>query len=158
LLRRYDTVLINMFLNEDDPFYEAKSKILTVNNQPPSKLYYLQYEALPQDLLRALRIQLLKPSELDHYGKVFEGKRVSVENELDVLRQLVAACDTLLKQYPDTAVADQQLAQDAEKFAALSERAQTALVLRLGEKRVLHRTVELVSQVWSMLLVEGWRE
>jgi len=37
-------------------------------------------------------------------------------------------------------------------------RAQTALVLRLGEKRVLHRTVELVSQVWSMLLVEGWRE
>ena len=102
--------------------------------------------------MRALRIQLLKPSELDHYGKVFEGKRVreqplslprsgaeacragwrslrrpfvpqvSVENELDVLRQLVAACDTLLKQYPDTAVADQQLAQDAEKFAALSER------------------------------------
>ena len=48
--------------------------------------------------------------------------QVSVENELDVLRQLVAACDTLLKQYPDTAVADQQLAQDAEKFAALSER------------------------------------
>jgi len=37
-------------------------------------------------------------------------------------------------------------------------RAQTALVLRFGEKRVLHRTVELVSQVWSMLLVEGWHD
>lgn len=36
--------------------------------------------------------------------------------------------------------------------------AQTALVLRFGEKRVLHRTVELVSQVWSMLLVEGWHD
>ena len=91
LLRRHDTVLINMFLNEDDPFYEAKSKILTVNNQPPSKLYYLQYEALPQDLLRALRIQLLKPSELDHYGKVFEGKRVR-EQPLSLPRSGAEAC------------------------------------------------------------------
>lgn len=118
----YDTVLINMFLNEDDPFYEAKSKILSVNDQPPSQLYYLRYDAIPQDLLRALRVQLLKPSELDHYGKIFEGKRVSLENELDVLRQLVAACDTLLKQYPQTAVEDQKVMQDAELFGALSER------------------------------------
>jgi hypothetical protein len=67
-------------------------------------------------------VQLLKPSELDYYGKIFEGKRVSLENELDVLRQLVSACDTLLKQYPQTAVEDQKLLQDAEKFGALSER------------------------------------
>lgn len=118
----YDTVLINMFLNEDDPFYAAKSKVLSLNDQPPSQLYYLRYESIPQDLLRALRVQLLKPSELDYYGKIFEGKRVSLENELDVLRQLVSACDTLLKQYPQTAVEDQKLLQDAEKFGALSER------------------------------------
>lgn len=111
-----------MFLNEDDPFYEAKSKVLTVNNQPPSQLYYLRYESIPSDLLRALRVQLLKPSELDFYGKIFEGKRVSLENELDVLRQLVAACDTLLKQYPQTAIEDQKVIQDAEQFGALSER------------------------------------
>ena len=43
-------------------------------------------------------------------------------------------------------------------WCAVICRAQTALVLRFGEKRVLHRTVELVSQVWSMLLVEGWRD
>ena len=118
----YDTVLINMFLNQDDPFYDAKSKILSLNDQPPSQLYYLRYEAIPQDLLRALRVQLLKPSELDHYGKIFAGKRVSLENELDVMRQLVAACDTLLKQYPQTALEDQQVMQDAEQFGALSER------------------------------------
>ena len=35
-------------------------------------------------------------------------------------------------------------------------RAQTALILVFGEKRVLHRTVELVSHMWSLLLVEGW--
>eukprot|EP01043_Picozoa_sp_COSAG02_P008039 COSAG02_NODE_250_length_27076_cov_24.440618_10_plen_326_part_00 len=118
----YDTVLINMFLNEDDPFYDAKSKILSHNDQPPSQLYYLRYEAIPQDLLRALRVQLLKPSELDYYGKIFDGKRVSLENELDVLRQLVSACDTLLKQYPQTALEDQKVMQDAEQFGALSER------------------------------------
>lgn len=118
----YDTVLINMFLNQDDPFYDAKSKILSLNDQPPSQLYYLRYEAIPQDLLRALRVQLLKPSELDHYGKIFAGKRVSLENELDVMRQLVAACDTLLKQYPQTALEDQKVMQDAERFGALSER------------------------------------
>ena len=109
-------------------------------------------------LCLALRVQLLKPSELDRYTKIFAGKRISLENELDVMRQLVAACDTLLKMYPTTALEDQKQLQDAKAFGALSPRAQTALVLVFGEKRVLHRTVELISHAWSLLLVEGWSD
>ena len=69
-------MLINMFLNDDDPFYAAKSKILTNHGQPPTQLYYLRFDSLPPALLQALRVQLLKPSELDIYSKIFEGKRV----------------------------------------------------------------------------------
>jgi hypothetical protein len=141
-----------------DPFYQAKSNILASANQTPNQLHYLRFDALPPPLLQALRVQLLKPSELDRYTKIFAGKRISLENELDVMRQLVAACDTLLKMYPTTALEDQKLLQDANAFGALSPRAQTALVLVFGEKRVLHRTVELISHAWSLLLVEGWSD
>jgi len=154
----YDTVVVNMFLNEEDPFFDVKSKMLKAYGQPAETLYYLNLNQIPEKFLKTLRIQLLKPSELDDYTKIFDGKRVSLGNELDVLRQLVAACDTLLKQYPTTALEDKAALEDKEAMAKLSERAQTALVLRFGEKRVLHRTVELVSKLWSNLLVEGWSE
>ena len=50
-------MLINMFLNNQDPFYEAKSKILTTYDQPPSQLYYLRFDQLPPSLLQALRVR-----------------------------------------------------------------------------------------------------
>jgi len=53
---------------------------------------------------------------------IFPLPQISLENELDVLRQLVAACDTLLKMYPSTALQDQQILQNATAFDALSER------------------------------------
>ena len=49
---------------------------------------------------------------------------VSVENELEVYRQLISACDTLLKQYPTTALEDQATIQNATAFAVLSDRHQ----------------------------------
>jgi len=153
----YDTVMINMFLNEDDPFYDIKSKMLKARGQPAETLYYLGGSDLPADFLRALRVQLMKPSELDSYAKVFDNKRVSLENELDVYRQVVAACDTLLKQYPTSAVNDSK-AIASEEFKAFAERKQTAMVLRFGEKRVLHRTVELISQAWSQFLISGFAD
>lgn len=152
----YDTVMISMFLNNDDPFYDVKAKILTGRGQPPDRLYYLNLQALPADFMRALRLQLLKPSQLDDYGKVFDDKPIGLENELDVYRQLVSACDQLLRSYPTTALEDQAALADAEAFKLLPERRQTALVMRFGEKRVLHRTIELVSKAWSQFLIDGF--
>ena len=119
---------------------------------------------LPLNLLESLRVQLLKPSELDMAATTSEAKvrprwpavcraaasvaaprgvgggvcarprpprsdwrrrrrpQVSLENELDVLRQLIAACDTLLKMYPTTAIQDQALINDEAAFRALSDR------------------------------------
>eukprot|EP01052_Picozoa_sp_SAG31_P020093 SAG31_NODE_1494_length_8106_cov_7.933183_9_plen_137_part_00 len=81
---------------------------------------------------------------------------VSLSNELEVYRQLISACDTLLKNYPTTALVDQAIIQNTTTFAALSERQQTALVTRFSEKRVLHQTIQLVSRAWSNILIEGW--
>ena len=61
---------------QEDPFHDVKAKILTVKGQPPDRLYYLNLRELPKDFLRALRVQLLKPSELDNYAKIFDNDQV----------------------------------------------------------------------------------
>ena len=55
-----------------------------------------------QALLRSLRVQLLSWGDAGKWRAVGEGKVVSLENELSVLRTVVGAVDKMLGLYPTT--------------------------------------------------------
>lgn len=99
-----------------------------------------------------MRIQALKPSEFDSYTKAFQGRPISLRNELEVYRTLMLACQNLVKRYPTT------LQQDAELLGKedLSSNMRNAIHLRKGEKETLILTMNYIARLWDDFLVRGY--
>jgi histone-lysine N-methyltransferase SETD3 len=147
----YDQVQLNVQVSEDDPFASVKRKILEQAGFGPDRAYVITKAGLSRDLLAAMRIQALKPSEFDSYTKAFSNQPVSLRNELEVYRTLILACQNLLKRYKTT------LQQDAELLQTdLSANVRNAVILRKGEKETLLVTMNLIARLWDDFLVRGY--
>jgi hypothetical protein len=146
-----DQVQLNVQVSDDDPFASVKRKILEQAGCGPERTYLITKQGLSKDLLAAMRIQALKPSEFDQYTRAFEGRPVTLRNELEVYRTLILACQNLLKRYKTT------LQQDADLLQTdLSHHVRNAVTLRKGEKETLLVTMNLIARLWDDFLVRGY--
>lgn len=81
----------------------------------------------------------------------FDYRPVSLENELSVYRTLLAACESMFRDY-DTTVED-----DAKKLKRnLSANVRSAIRLRKGEKEVLQAAVNNILSAWRDILLYGF--
>merc|ERR1712028_330034 len=74
----FDQVQLNVQVSEDDPFASVKQKILSQAGFGPDRSFMITKQGLSSDLLAAMRVQALKPSEFDSYQKAFQGKPVTL--------------------------------------------------------------------------------
>ena len=133
-----------------------------------------------QALLRSLRVQLLSWGDAGKWRAVGEGKVVSLENELSVLRTVVGAVDKMLGLYPTTGADDGKLMaahQQATQAAAsagdleaqraalqaahdrgelLTARRIKAILLRYPEKAILLAVKLWCHQRWNQVLTDGF--
>merc|ERR1711998_594136 len=105
------------------------------------KSFVLAKAGVSGELLAAMRIQALKPSEFDQYSRAFKGQPVTLRNELEVYRTLMLACQNLLKRYKTTLQQDQELLQ-----TELSTHVRNAVVTRKGEKETLMLTMNYIGR------------
>ena len=115
---------------------------------------------VPANMLRSLRIQLIRFKEVDRFGALArKNKPVSLYNEVQVYKTILLACDEMLKAYPTNITAD-----DAElrKFADASKdgeikatRPIVGILQRRMEKQTLLRTKIWIYESWTKLLTEG---
>jgi histone-lysine N-methyltransferase SETD3 len=147
----YDQVQLNVQVSEDDPFASVKRKILDQAGFGPDRSFMITKQGLSAELLAAMRIQALKPSEFDSYSKAFQGRPITLRNELEVYRTLMLACQNLMKRYPTS------LQQDAELLQGeLTPNRRNAIELRKGEKETLILTMNYIARLWDDFLVRGY--
>ena len=148
----FDQVQLNVQVSEDDPFMSVKRKILDQAGFGPDRSFMITKQGLSAELLAAMRIQALKPSEFDAYSKAFQGRPVTLRNELEVYRTLMLACQNLLKRYKTT------IQQDAELLKGeLTPHIRNAVTLRKGEKETLVLTMNYIARLWDDFLVRGYQ-
>lgn len=146
----FDQVQLNVQVSEDDPFKSVKQKILDQAGFGADRSFMITKQGLSAELLAAMRIQALKPSEFDSYAKAFKGP-VTLRNELEVYRTLMLACQSLVKRYKTT------MQQDAELLKGeLSANMRNAITLRKGEKETLVLTMNYIARLWDDFLVRGY--
>jgi hypothetical protein len=149
----YDQVQLNVKVSEDDPFYSVKHAMLKNQGINDDTTFVVSKLGLSKGLLAAMRVQALRPSEFDRYTRAFQGRPVSLRNELEVYRTLVVACQQLLKRYKTS------YQQDTEVLKTeLSANVRNAVVLRKGEKETLLMTIDLVARMWDEFLLQGYDE
>lgn len=147
----FDQVQLNVQVSEDDPFASVKRKILDQSGFGADRSFMISKQGLSAELLAAMRIQALKPSEFDSYAKAFRGP-VTLRNELEVYRTLMLACQSLVKRYKTT------MQQDAELLKGeLSQNMRNAVTLRKGEKETLVLTMNYIARLWDDFLVRGYQ-
>jgi len=147
----FDQVQLNVQVSEDDPFASVKRKILDQSGFGADRSFMISKQGLSAELLAAMRIQALKPSEFDSYTKAFRGP-VTLRNELEVYRTLMLACQSLIKRYKTT------MQQDAELLKGdLSQNMRNAVTLRKGEKETLVLTMNYIARLWDDFLVRGYQ-
>ena len=104
------------------------------------------------NLLAFLRIMCLKSldevNEWSEGEEAFKGLLEPAESfkkpELDqkAFQYLSTRCTLLLRSYPTTLEADAEVREDQEKFQKLSMPRRLALILRMGEKKILNVTIK----------------
>lgn len=93
-------------------------------------------DPLPEDLLATLRAHRASQNDLDKAASDGGRAPLSPENERNALADLVAACDTMLKDYKATEDEDLKALADA---SLASPRLKLAIQVRLPERRALAR-------------------
>eukprot|EP00735_Rhodelphis_limneticus_P005273 TRINITY_DN17046_c0_g1::TRINITY_DN17046_c0_g1_i1::g.20973::m.20973 TRINITY_DN17046_c0_g1::TRINITY_DN17046_c0_g1_i1::g.20973 ORF type:complete len:434 (+),score=148.97,sp/B0VX69/SETD3_CALJA/30.05/4e-46,Rubis-subs-bind/PF09273.6/2.9e-19 TRINITY_DN17046_c0_g1_i1:29-1303(+) len=151
----HDEVRLAMSVREDDPFFAAKTAVLDTHGLGKHHLFRLAPSGLPLDLLQAVRVQLMKASEMDRFDHVFTGKGyISLDNELAAYRQILSAADTLIAAYPTSLKDDVEMLQ---KQTDMAYRKKLAVYLRATEKAILRRTMETVALLWHRILIDGFQ-
>ena len=69
-------------------------------------------------------------------------RRLSNDNEIEVLTTIATACDAALDRYPTSEEEDTKLIDDRTMFNMLSRNQRMAIRLRRTEKRLLKKTIE----------------
>jgi len=149
----HDQVQLTVKVSEDDPFHSVKTAMLKNQGIKDDTTFIISKLGLSKGLLAAMRLQALRPSEFDRYTRAFQGKPVSLRNELEVYRTLVVACQQLLKRYKTSYQQDVELLK-----TELTHNVRNAVVLRKGEKETLLMTIDLVARMWDEFLLQGYDE
>ena len=158
-------------------FTDLKEKMLNQLGLSMNDTYYLRNEdtGLSQNLLRMMRVQMMRPSEFDKFESVLlkaqeeqprEKQIVSLRNEHATLKTVVAACDQLLSTYNTTLQEDETilrelLSQEEEKAKEDEQEQEEArarvrktqiVTLRMSEKRILLTAKARAMQLWLDLM------
>lgn len=144
----YDNVELYATMTPDAPAFQAKLELLQKHGISNDKPHELTLGHIPPQLLTTLRVQRLEPAELIDVQRIEDvivnNKEVSRENEALVVTSLLLGLQQMLQQYPTTKEKDEQLlsASASGSGDVLSFHARCAVILRLGEKKILESLVE----------------
>ncbi len=172
----FDTVEIWAPMSEMAPLYELKINILKSHGIENEQSFELRYGRLPNQLLSALRVQRVQPTDLVNVERAFstsnsnnntnnnssdynENQIISVENEMMILGALKEALLSMLSAYSSTLQQDKtvllQHHQEEEQqskentksnSSTISSKLLYAVRLRFGEKVILLNNIELLNQ------------
>ena len=145
---------VNMFVStpDSDPFTTTRMGIMRFLGMDPGKNHVLRRgRRLEKSLLQALRVSTLSPASFDQYRRLADGNPVSLVNERDTLRQVMAACKVFLDKQPTSLEDDDRLLRRPE---GLPRRQAWAVLYRRGEKATYHDIMNGVLESWQSLLLE----
>eukprot|EP00762_Andalucia_godoyi_P008590 ANDGO_04574.mRNA.1 [Fructose-bisphosphate aldolase]-lysine N-methyltransferase len=148
-----DNVALNVRMTGEDKLSKIKSTLLGIAGLEVNATYLLFDSLLSDELLKGLRIQLLRDNELEKFERVTSGKPVSLANELRVHRAILAACNNMLNGYSASLDDDETLLK-----TSLPIRERSAIVLRRNEKKVIQSVMIEVSKRWRDILLDGFPE
>jgi hypothetical protein len=142
-----DRLQISIFLDPTDPMAKIKEQILFSYNMSMNDSYLLSYGSteLAPNMLKSLRIKLLKGGEIEKYTQAAEDKIISLRNEFVVSRAIIQTCDNLLQQYQTSILEDKQK-------KPRNQREESLLKILIIEKEILENTKELATKQWMKLL------
>eukprot|EP00899_Mesostigma_viride_P004634 jgi/Mesvir1/14171/Mv09634-RA.1 len=147
---QHDTIEMVVQPPRNDPFEAIREGMRRALGLPADHTYTLTRGGSLQGIMLALRVQFLRPSEFDKFAVLEQGKPVSLENELAVMRAILATCKSTLAQFPTTREQD-TAALLAE--GGLPRNHAFAIIYRMGEKRVLEEAMERIAAAWHAILM-----
>lgn len=132
--------------NGDEELDSERSRLLE-GHHLQSKMFFpiRRAQLVPPDMVAFMRIALLaKASDArEESGKPCSAAQpFGLKSEMEVLKTLVRLAQGMIAKYPTTLKEDQELLQTAE----LPNRRRYALLLRMGEKALLHTFVSEVKE------------
>lgn len=145
---------VNMFVStpDSDPFTTTRMGIMRFLGMDPGNTHVLRRgRGLEKSLLQALRVSTLSPASFDQYRRLADGNPVSLENERDTLRQVMAACKVFLDKQPTSLEDDEKLLRRRE---GLPRRQAWAVLYRWGEKATYRDIMNGVLESWQSYLLE----
>jgi len=150
---------VGLGLDRDDQLYGNKKKLLHENFLSDGQTYCITDVSIPEKLIFALRVYHMSIYDADEIKQAFENKPISSQNEKKVVRTLLDLCEHSIKGYPTTAKVDKERLSDLKKkepnLTKAEERLEKALIFRIGEKRILHKTLQKVQEMMEEVK-KGW--
>jgi len=148
----HNTVRMFVSTSDADPFTETRLGIMRFLGIDPSKGHVVPRDGRPgKSLLQALRVSTLSPASFDQYSRLSDGNPVSLANERDTLRQVLAACKVFLDAQPTTLEEDDKLLLRPE---GLPRRQAWAILYRRGEKATYRNIMQAALDSWQTFLLE----
>ena len=136
-----------------DPFMDTKRKILRYLNVTENPVFLMRRKGqIPKDLITSLRVHTMKPSEFDNFKELEKDKPLSLQNELDVSRELLLACQKSLQAFPTSVKEDDELLHHP---GGLPRRKAYAVLYRRSEKLVYIEAMHAISESWNSILFSG---
>jgi histone-lysine N-methyltransferase SETD3 len=150
-----DTLMLRLGLPEGDALAAEKQKLLGLNAPTARRLFKVpaQYDSpATRDMFSFLRIACAGAEEFAQLTATAGSSPsvtgpLSVDTEERVLRALGAACETRLAGFDTTLEEDERLLREG----GLTSNARNCIMLRRGEKRLLHAYTELVRTCLPLL-------
>lgn len=146
----FDAVVLSTKMEGNDTNREFKQTVMARKGLQWEGSHYVNRAGPSEKLLASLRIQLAQGNDLLEVARV-DGGPVSLENELEVYRNLLIACETMVNGYNTTIEEDRSKLQKD-----LPQNIHNAIRLRLGEKEVLRATAVKVMTMWRDILLRGF--
>jgi len=133
-------------IEEEELNYSIKQEVLSsygiVSNQLP---FQLRKGEIPQALLGALRVQRATSEDLPKLNTAFDSI-LSLENENLVIQDLKAFLQSAIDAFPTSLEEDETILQTNNETPSLGEVEVMAIILRKGEKEILHSVLDLLEQ------------
>ncbi len=107
---------------------------------------------IPRDLLTSLRVHTMKPSEFDSFKRLESGRLLSLQNELDVSREVLLTCQKSLQAFPTSVKEDDEILLMP---GGLDRRKAYAVLYRRSEKLVYIEAMHAITESWNNILFSG---
>ena len=160
----FNSVALSVGVSSDDPLYEAKAQFASLAGRTAAATAFpLFLDRFPDELFQFLRMACATEKDLVAAAAVNAARtgvrpasssarallsdadysrRLSNDNEIEVLTTIATACDAALDRYPTSEEEDTKLIDDRTMFNMLSRNQRMAIRLRRTEKRLLKKTIE----------------